>query len=109
MKTMKKRKKTGELELFKTIWAEKKRWACQNCNKPLGSQMSVGYMSHIIPKGKAPELRLERENIKVVCFPCHNLYEFGTLDKLKDFKLTDEQWAYMEKHNYLRYCKLKGI
>ncbi len=104
-----KRKKTGELELFKEIWSEKKKWFCQNCDKPLGSQMSVGFMSHIIPKGKAPELRLDRNNIKVICYPCHQIWEFGTLDKIREFKLTDEQWKYIETHNYLRYCKIKEI
>lgn len=103
-----KRKKTGEWELFLELWSEKPKHFCQNCNKDLGKRPSPAFFSHIIPKGKAPELRLDKNNIKIICFPCHQLWEFGTLDKLRDFKLTVEQKKYLKENNYLRYYKLFG-
>ena len=103
-----KRKKTGELEFFKKIWAEKKVWNCQNCNKILPKELHPIFMSHIIPKSKEPKPRLERENIKVICGDCHNTWEFGTLDKIRKFNLTDEQKKYLKENNYLRYFKIYG-
>jgi len=103
-----KRKPTGELEFFKKIWQEKTKWFCQNCNKPLSKDLSVSYMSHIIPKSKEPKLRLDRNNIKVICAPCHSTWEFGTLDKIRNFNLTPEQKKYLKENNYLRYFKIFG-
>lgn len=104
-----KRKKTGERELHLKLWEKKKIHFCQNCDKQLSQHPNPAYFSHIIPKGKEPSLRLDPNNFKIVCFSCHELWEFGTIDKLKDYKLTEEQWKYLESHNYLRYCKLKGL
>lgn len=108
MKTMKKRKKTGEREIHLKLWAEKKNHRCQNCRKLLGNHPSPAFFSHIIPKSKEPSLRLDPNNFKIICLPCHQIWEFGTLDKIREFKLTEEQKKYLKQHNYLRYCKIYG-
>ena len=106
---MKRKKKTGELEMFKEIWSIKPKHFCQNCSRELPKWLHPIFFSHILPKGKFPEHRLNKDNIKIVCGECHQLWEFSTLDKLKDYKLTEAQWGLIEKYNYLRYCKLKGV
>ena len=106
---MSKRKKTGERELHLELWNQNKHHTCQNCRKELGSYPNPAFFSHILPKGKFPEHRLNPNNFKIICFDCHQLWEFGTLDKLKDFNLTGQQWRLIKEYNFLRYCKLKGI
>ena len=103
-----KRKKTGERDLHLELWSKKKRHTCQNCDKPLGNHPNPAFFSHIIPKGKEPSLRLDPDNFKIICFSCHQIWEFGTLEKIREFNLTDKQKKYLKQHNYLRYCKIYG-
>jgi len=86
-----KRKKTGEREVHLKLWAKKKRHNCQNCKKPLGSFPNPAFFSHIVPKSKEQSLRLDPNNFKIVCFDCHQIWEFGTLDKIREFNLTLDQ------------------
>lgn len=104
----KNRKKTGEREVHLELWSKKKKHFCQNCDKDLGDYPNPAYFSHIVPKSRSPKLRLDHDNFKIVCFDCHQLYEFGTLDKIREFNLTEEQKKYLKQNNYLRYCKIYG-
>lgn len=71
-----KRKPTGELEMFKDIWSERPH-ICVKCGKYL-AEMNVRYFSHIKSKGAFPELRLDKNNIEILCVDCHYKYEFGS-------------------------------
>lgn len=70
------RKPTGELALFKEIWAERPH-VCTHCGKRLLEPLKPIYFSHIKSKGAFPELRLKKTNIELTCEFCHQEYEFG--------------------------------
>lgn len=72
-----KRKVTGERELFLKIWEEREH-ICIHCNRHLGDEPNVFYFSHIKSKGAYPELRLDPDNIELLCIECHQTYEFGS-------------------------------
>lgn len=76
-KKSKSKKPSGELELFKEIWAERPH-KCVKCGKDLGDELKPVYFSHKKSKGAFPELRLDKTNIELLCFNCHHKYEFGS-------------------------------
>lgn len=80
----KKVKKTGERELFLEIWKERSHY-CQNknCRKWLGNEPKAIYFSHRKSKGTYPELRLDKNNIDLLCADCHRIYEWGDRSKIK--------------------------
>lgn len=104
----KNKKPTGERDLHLELWSKKKKHYCQNCDKDLGDNPNPAYFSHIIPKSKESSLRLDPKNFKIICLPCHQIWEFGTLDQIREFNLTDEQKKYLKQNNYLRYYKIYG-
>lgn len=65
-------KVTGEREMFLEIWEEREHF-CTNpdCRKFLGHEPKTYFFSHIKPKSTHPELRLEKSNIRLLCFDCH--------------------------------------
>lgn len=71
----KKRKITGEKNLFLELWAERPH-ICTNCKAPLGDEPIVHYFSHNHSKGSRPDLRLDKSNITILCKECHFAYEF---------------------------------
>ena len=76
---IKKTKPTGEYSLFQEIWLERPHF-CSHCsdalpeaelgadNKPVVNPM---FFDHILTKKQSPELRLDRNNIRLLCFDCH--------------------------------------
>ena len=72
-----KRKATGEKDLFIKIWRERPHY-CTKCGKWLGDEPKSFFFSHIRSKGACPELRLVPNNIELLCFNCHQQYEFST-------------------------------
>ena len=74
------RKKTGEKKVFLEIWEEREH-ICTNCKEHLGSQPIVNYFAHIKPKSTHPELRLEKDNIQLMCMACHYAFDFQGIDK----------------------------
>jgi hypothetical protein len=79
---MEKRKKTGELELFKEIWAERPH-KCVICEANL-PVFTVKFFAHVLSKGSHPEMRLDKENIEIMCFPHHYRYDAETYAATKD-------------------------
>ena len=61
----------SEIELFKEIWNERKR-ICEECWKILKEPKAHNF-DHIIPKSRWEKYRLDKSNIKIVCFACHFL------------------------------------
>lgn len=64
------RKKTGEAALFFEIWIERPH-LCNRCGKELPGPPRAHYFHHKKTKGAHPELRLDKENIELVCLQCH--------------------------------------
>ena len=73
--SIKRKKTTGELELFKEIWQEREH-VCVKCGKKLPEPLRSYYFSHKKSKGAFPELRLVKTNIELNCFDCHFRHEF---------------------------------
>ena len=71
-----KRKTTGERELFLNTWL-KRVHICENCTISLGNEPKTFYFSHIKSKGAHPELRLDENNIELLCLDCHQAWEFN--------------------------------
>ena len=84
------RQATGEGELFRelalnTIGDEPTR--CFVCGK-LVAVVTHNNMAHVLAKGKYPKMRLEPENIRILCFNiqgtgCHSLYDHSPHSELK--------------------------
>lgn len=68
------RKATGEKKVFLEIWDEREH-VCTNCNRHLGSEPRATYFAHIKPKSIYPSLRLDKANIRLLCFECHYAYD----------------------------------
>lgn len=59
----------SEKELFEKIWKERKH-ICSKCWKFLQSPKPHNF-DHIKTKGSRPDLRLNPDNIEILCFSCH--------------------------------------
>ena len=59
----------SEKDLFLEIWNERKR-ECEICWKYLQEAKAHNF-DHIIPKSRWEKYRLDKDNIKIVCFFCH--------------------------------------
>ena len=79
------RKATGEKKLFLEIWEESEH-ICTNCKIELGYEPRVHYFSHIKSKGAHPELRLDKDNIQLLCMDCHYAYDFQGKEKFDSLK-----------------------
>lgn len=75
------RQKTGELDLFIEIWGSRPHY-CVKCGKWLGNEPKPVFFSHIKSKGARPDLRLDPNNIELLCEECHYKYEFGKRNEL---------------------------
>lgn len=77
---------TGERELFLSIW-EKRPHFCVNCGAPLGDEPKTHFFSHIKSKAAFPELRLDENNIELLCLQCHYKRDFGSKEDFEKRKL----------------------
>jgi hypothetical protein len=66
---VRKRKPTGEADLFREIWEERDPW-CEWCGKGI-LEFNVANYHHLIEKSKSLKLRLDKSNIVKICFDCH--------------------------------------
>lgn len=76
-------KPTGERELFLEIWEERPHY-CTNkdCQEYLGEEPLTHYFAHLKSKGAHNELRLDKDNIALLCFDCHYIYDNGDRSKI---------------------------
>ena len=74
-------KSTGELDMFKEIWNERPHY-CEECGVFLGNTINVSYFSHRKSKGANPELRLNKNNIDLLCTNHHHQWDFGDRTKM---------------------------
>lgn len=65
---------TGEAVVFREIWAVRER-RCINCKTWLGNVMRSFFFAHIKPKSTHPHLRLDPNNIMLLCWECHDAYD----------------------------------
>jgi hypothetical protein len=84
----KKRKVTGEKALFQSIAMHLDGHSrCFVCNIKI-PLLTHHNFAHVLPKGKYPSLRLEKENIAILCYNydgsgCHSKWDFSPRSELK--------------------------
>jgi len=91
-----KRKPTGEKEVFRRIW-ESREHKCLTCGVYISEARAINF-SHLLPKGKYPEYRLDERNIVLQCGDCHTRWhnygkEMREVKKWKPFfRRYDDLW-----------------
>jgi hypothetical protein len=71
------KERRGDLKsLFMEIWEEREH-VCAKCGKSLGDEPKVIFFSHIRSRGARPDLKMDKDNIELLCSACHRLHEFG--------------------------------
>lgn len=70
------RERRGDLRsLFEEIWREREH-ICVKCGKSLGGEPRAIFFSHIKSRGSYPELKMDKNNIELLCSACHKYEEF---------------------------------
>lgn len=69
-------------KFFQSVWDERKKHECENCGKWLGKEPLSYMFDHLLEKSKHPDLKLEKENIMLVCLECHDNKTRGFLTDL---------------------------
>ena len=83
--TAKERK--GDLQaLFLEIWKERPH-KCVHCGKNLGEEPKAIYFSHLLGRAAYPNLKMDKENIVIMCDECHYDWDFGEGSFKKDPKI----------------------
>ena len=99
------KKKTGEWDMFLEIWKERPH-RCEQCNKDLGESPKPVFFSHILTKGANPRLRLEKDNIELLCPEHHHKWETADIRTKRLFKSSERKRELIKEHHYILYEKL---
>mgnify|MGYP003136093868 CR=1 FL=1 len=75
-KLEKKKDKIREDNLWYKEAFENSNKICEECNKKLKT-FSRANVSHILSKGAFPKYRYHKDNYNILCFDCHQIWEFG--------------------------------
>lgn len=67
------------------MW-DNKPHICENCQLPL-RHYSAKFISHIFTKGGFPEMAHDPRNCNILCFDCHNLWEYGSKEERKAMRI----------------------
>lgn len=97
-----KRKPTGEKAMFLDLW-DNLMHNCSNCYVHLGEEPKAQFFSHIITKGKRPDLRLKPANIMLECLECHQIWDFGTMEERLNMENFDYKMEYIRKNDATLY------
>ena len=76
---------TKDRVFFESIWKSRPH-ICENCYEDLGDQYNPVYFSHILTKAAYPSLRYNADNINILCFKCHQIWEFGKRKEMSIYK-----------------------
>ena len=87
----KKRKPSGEGDLFNKIWTSREHMSelSGRTLPPKGNPYWVNCFAHLLPKGTYPELKFKFENVMLLHPEEHRLYDFGTSDQRIEYS---RQW-----------------
>lgn len=80
-----KRKVTGERKLFLEIWDSIKEHKCFVTGEPI-HEFHIRNFAHVLPKGqnKYPLFKLKKDNIVILEFEAHYLWDNGLRSELKE-------------------------
>ena len=67
-------------QFFLHIW-KLRQHVCENCNNKLGKEPLSYMFDHILEKNKYPALKLEEDNIMMLCLDCHDNKTRGFLSE----------------------------
>lgn len=71
------KERRGDLtRLFLEIWRERLH-ICNHCGESLGDEPKPVFFSHIKSRGAYPELKMDKNNIELLCLECHQRWDFG--------------------------------
>mgnify|MGYP000186467805 CR=1 FL=1 len=71
------KERRGDLRsLFLEIWNERPH-KCVQCGKNLGEDPQPIFFSHIKSRGAHPELKMDKNNIELLCSACHKMRDFN--------------------------------
>ena len=79
------RKIREDVKFYNELWNENPHY-CENCKIYLGEELNKSYISHILSKGAYPKHRHNKENINILCFKCHQKWEFGNKQEMSIYK-----------------------
>ena len=90
-KKSKKRDSVSEEDkkLYARVWGARPH-RCEECDVFLGETPIPHFFSHVLTKAAHPRLRHVDLNIALLCFSCHNWYEFGKRSEMKTHEKTQE-------------------
>lgn len=83
------RKITGELEMFKEIWAERQHYSDVS-GEYLGDTLKPHFFAHVLPKGSYGKYRLKKENIILLTEKEHTQLDHA-VHEIKD----DPKWEFV--------------
>lgn len=66
-----------DLNFNSRIWGAREH-VCAECGKPIPPPWTKANFSHYLNKNRWRKLRYCAENIDILCFDCHQRWEFGT-------------------------------
>lgn len=91
------KKPTGELILFRTIWATRPQ-KCEVCKNTI-TEPTVSCFAHILSKGAYNQFRLLDRNIAILCADCHYKFDFGDSSG-EEFKALKEKREQLKQEYY---------
>lgn len=93
----KKRKPTGEMDMFQAIWSERLH-VSEVSGRPLGDVLKPVFFSHILTKAAYPRFRLNKDNVELVTPDEHNEWETGDRSDSKWKRVKEKAQMLKEKY-----------
>lgn len=78
-------KKVNELDKWYWDSWKSRPHVCEECGLPLTGTMSHSFISHILSRGAHPCLATHSKNFNIICFDCHQRWEFKDKENMKIF------------------------
>jgi hypothetical protein len=83
-------------DIYVAVWESKSSHNCEECGRDLGGMYAPNgrikrwIFSHIISKGARPDMRSDTRNFNLLCYDCHQQYEFGDRRAMKIWPKNEE-------------------
>lgn len=78
--------KKSERDAMLQVWLENENeyshCQCEECGRTI-KQFDPSNLAHAWSKGAAPQYRADVRNLIVLCFPCHQVLDFGAKSSMK--------------------------
>ena len=96
-KLTEKRKK--DHDTYSILWSQSDK-TCEECKKYLGDEPQPFMFSHILSKGAHPKIRHDADNFNLLCFNCHQAWEFGDKASMKIYEKNKETIEMLKQKYY---------